>query len=184
MLVYLIFCCLLLLHSATAFHSGAPVEACESTLPRHLHTSPKPASESPYIFTASARHFYPDSKRRKIKVKIRGAPFKGFFVVALDADTHERIGSFLDATGMEAVPCSAVTHTDGRPKIMATMLWQPPTDRKRGEVLFMGTILESFSSYYSGQIATLRRMKNRKPQVDCNDFSSCANSTITRNKIT
>ncbi|KAF8767833.1 hypothetical protein HNY73_020724 [Argiope bruennichi] len=67
---------------------------------------------------------------------------------------------------------------------MATMLWQPPTDRKRGEVLFMGTILESFSSYYSGQIATLRRMKNRKPQVDCNDFSSCANSTITRNKIT
>ncbi|GFR02695.1 reelin domain-containing protein, partial [Trichonephila clavata] len=117
--------------------------------------------------------------------KIRGSSFKGFFVVALDADTHERIGKFLDATGMESVPCSAVTHTDGRPKIMATMLWQPPDDRKRGEVLFLATILESFSSYYSGQIATIRRLKSRKrlqrPTADCENLS-CSNSTTLKNE--
>ncbi|GFU74102.1 reelin domain-containing protein [Trichonephila clavipes] len=119
-------------------------------------------------------------------VKIRGASFKGFFVVALDADTHERIGTFLDATGMESVPCSAVTHTDGRTKIMATMLWQPPDDRKRGEVLFLATILESFSSYYTGQIATIRRVKSRKrlqrPTADCQNLSSCSNSTTLKNE--
>ncbi|GFT57285.1 putative ferric-chelate reductase 1 [Nephila pilipes] len=186
MLKFFICCSLLLLHPTEAFHSGAPVEACDSLLPRHLHTSPKPASESPFIFTASARHFYPDSKRRKIKVKIRGASFKGFFVVALDADTHERIGTFLDASGMEAVPCSAVTHTDGRPKIMATMLWQPPEDRKRGEVIFLATILESFSSYYTGQIATIRRLKTKKrlqrQTIECGGFSPCSNSTTVKNQ--
>ncbi|GIY44760.1 putative ferric-chelate reductase 1 [Caerostris darwini] len=188
MLAYFVFYCSFFLHSTVAFHSGAPVEACDSMLPRHLHTSAKPASESPYLFTASARHFYPDSKRRKIKVRIRGAAFKGFFVVALDADTHERIGTFLDASGMEAVPCSAVTHTDGRPKVMATMLWQPPENRKRGEVLFLATILESFSTYYSGQIASIRRIKSKKKlerrKTDCTEYSSCLNSTLLKNQIT
>ncbi|GIY56657.1 hypothetical protein CEXT_769761 [Caerostris extrusa] len=89
---------------------------------------------------------------------------------------------------MEAVPCSAVTHTDGRPKVMATMLWQPPENRKRGEVLFLATILESFSSYYSGQIASIRRIKSKKKLkrrvTDCTEYSSCLNSTLLKNQIT
>ncbi|KFM78581.1 putative ferric-chelate reductase 1, partial [Stegodyphus mimosarum] len=155
-----------------AFPSGATVEACDSLLPRHLHTKPRELSESPYVFIASASSYYPDSKRRKIKVKIRGAPFKGFFVVALDADTHERTGTFLEANGMQPVPCSAVTHTDGRPKLMATMLWQPPKDKKSGEVIFLATILESFSIYYSGIVASVpvKKMKkrNRRETLFCN----------------
>ncbi|KAG8186542.1 hypothetical protein JTE90_020845 [Oedothorax gibbosus] len=144
--MYFVLCVFLNAPYSTGFHSGAPVEACDSMLPRHLHTSAKPGEDSPFIFTASAGSFHPDSKRRKIKVKIRGAPFKGFFVVALNADTHERLGEFLSARGMEPVPCSAVTHSDGRPKVMASMVWQPPPDMKRGEVIFACTIFTKLES--------------------------------------
>lgn len=70
-------------------------------------------------------------------MRIGGASFRGFFVVALDADTHERVGSFLDARGLQSVPCAAATHTDGRPKVGATLLWQPPENSKKGHVIFL-----------------------------------------------
>ena len=62
------------LWTTEAFPSGATVEACESLLPRHIHTSPKNASESPFFFYASASRYYPDSKRRKIKGKLSFIP--------------------------------------------------------------------------------------------------------------
>lgn len=58
-------------------------------------------------------------------------------MVALDADTHEHVGKFLDAPGLESVPCAAATHTDGRSKVGATLLWQPPEKSKRGQVIFL-----------------------------------------------
>lgn len=159
-IIFLLLLCFML--RTEAFPSGAPVEACESLLPRHVHTSPKNATESPFKFIASASRFYPDSKRRKIKVQIKGAPFKGFFIVALDAETHQRLGSWMESRGMDVLPCSGVTHSDGRPKLSATLVWEPPPEQKKGEVIFMGTILESFSSYYSGLLASVRAPKTTK----------------------
>ncbi|KAG0430007.1 hypothetical protein HPB47_023091, partial [Ixodes persulcatus] len=37
--------------------SGGPAESCDSMLPRHVYTQPKPAHESPYTFVASASRY-------------------------------------------------------------------------------------------------------------------------------
>ncbi|KAH8033202.1 hypothetical protein HPB51_008197 [Rhipicephalus microplus] len=40
-----------------AFPQGGPAESCDSMLPRHVYTAPKPAHESPYTFVASSNRF-------------------------------------------------------------------------------------------------------------------------------
>lgn len=43
--------------SVVGFPQGGPAESCDSTLPRHVYTTPKPAHESPYTFVASASRY-------------------------------------------------------------------------------------------------------------------------------
>jgi hypothetical protein len=62
--------------------------------------------------------------------------FKGFLVQALDANTYEMIGEFMDGEGMQAMKeCSAVTHVDNKPKSSANLIWNAPHNRE-GHVLF------------------------------------------------
>ncbi|XP_076342178.1 putative defense protein 1 [Tachypleus tridentatus] len=137
-----------------AFPQGAPVESCDSMLPRHELLKPSPPEKSPYRFIASADH-YSYSTIPGITVEILGAPFKGFFVAAIDPHTTKRIGSWKRVKGSDPLPCSAITHVDPYPKSHVTLLWEPPRDRGEGDVIFLATIAESYYVYYTGQVAAV-----------------------------
>lgn len=62
--------------------------------------------------------------------------FKGFLVQALDAVSHQPIGSFMSTNGMQPLNrCSAITHTDPRPKKGVNLVWEA-TVQHPGEVIF------------------------------------------------
>lgn len=66
----------------------------------------------------------------------RGANFKGFLVQALDAESHHPIGQFVVGKGMQMLKeCSAVTHSDAKPKKAVNLVWEAPYDRS-GQVIF------------------------------------------------
>lgn len=66
----------------------------------------------------------------------QGANFRGFLVQALDASTHSPVGEFLAAQGMKPLKeCSAVTHSDPRPKKAVNLVWQAPSNHA-GQVIF------------------------------------------------
>ncbi|XP_023222273.1 putative defense protein 3 [Centruroides sculpturatus] len=148
-----LFALIVLCAGAGAFPQGATAETCESMIPRHVTTKPSKNSNSPYTFVASSNHYNETSK--KIIVDLGGAPFKGFLIAAIDPVTNERIGTWLKSQGMDTLPCSAVTHTNARPKISATLIWTPPSNKKIGEVIFLGTIVRSFDTYYSNLLAAI-----------------------------
>jgi len=134
-----------------SFPQGGPAESCDSMLPRHIYTHPKPAAESPYAFVASSSH-YSAQNVQGIQVGISGEIFKGFFVVAVDPGTHKRIGAFAPVKGTHTIPCAAATHADAKPKNRVTLLWLPPKDHE-GSVVFMATIVKSFGQYWTGVVA-------------------------------
>jgi hypothetical protein len=64
------------------------------------------------------------------------ANFKGFIVQALNAQTHQPIGHFISTPGMKPVEeCSAITHTDSRPKKGVNLVWEAKV-KEPGEVIF------------------------------------------------
>lgn len=66
----------------------------------------------------------------------KGANFKGFLVQALDSETHHPLGQFVTGKGMQLLKeCSAVTHTDPKPKKAVNLVWEAPYDRS-GQVIF------------------------------------------------
>ncbi|GBL81505.1 hypothetical protein AVEN_143762-1 [Araneus ventricosus] len=71
----------------------------------------------------------------------------------MDPDTHERIGEWYKVKGTHTLPCSAISHADALPKKRVILLWKPPKDRAKGEVIFVATVLEHFGEYYSGLVA-------------------------------
>ncbi|XP_076346924.1 reelin domain-containing protein 1-like [Tachypleus tridentatus] len=148
----LAFCAIII--TVCAFPQGAPVESCDSTLPRHELIKASQSEKSPYHFIASASR-YSYSTIPEITVQITGAPFKGFFVTAVDPRTNKRIGSWKKVRGTDLLPCSAVTHVDPYLKRHVTLLWEPPTDKREGDVIFVGTIVQSYSVYYTGQVAAV-----------------------------
>ncbi|XP_067122206.1 defense protein l(2)34Fc-like [Centruroides vittatus] len=148
-----IFSCL---NFTLCFPDGAPAEACDSLLPRHAGTSPSPAEESPYVFIASGDK-YSFNNPEPFTIQIYGAPFKGFLVAAIDPLSGERIGNWIKGKGTGTLPCAAITHSDGRDKTHAVLYWLPPKNKMEGNVIFMGTILQSKSLYYAGQIANIAK---------------------------
>ncbi|XP_022257285.1 uncharacterized protein LOC111089310 [Limulus polyphemus] len=150
--ILLAFCAIIF--ATCAFPQGAPVESCDSMLPRHELIKPSPSEKSPYYFIASSRR-YSYSTRPGITVEITGAPFKGFIVIAVDPHTNKRIGSWKKVKGTDLLPCSAVTHVDPYPKRHVTLLWEPPTEKEEGDVIFVGTIVQSYSVYYTSQVAAV-----------------------------
>lgn len=140
--------------SVVGFPQGGPAESCDSTLPRHVYTTPKPAHESPYTFVASASR-YSFQNVDGIQVELGGAAFKGFFITANDPVTQKRIGRFLKVKGTHPVSCSAVTHNDAHPKSHVSLLWLPPQNVPEGDVVFMATVVQSYSRYYTGLVAAV-----------------------------
>ncbi|RWS10409.1 putative ferric-chelate reductase 1-like protein, partial [Dinothrombium tinctorium] len=111
------------------FPQGAPVESCETLLPRHVGTKPSALDESPFYFAASSEHYNTidgDPNEQGILVEIGGAPFKGFFVAAIDTQMGERIGNWTKLRGTTPLPCSAITHKDSKSKKLVQLLWIPP----------------------------------------------------------
>ncbi|XP_064457505.1 uncharacterized protein LOC135368266 [Ornithodoros turicata] len=141
-------------HRPRAFPQGGPAESCDSMLPRHVYTAPRPAHESPYTFVASSSH-YSYQNVDGIQVELGGAAFKGFFIAAIDPATSRRIGTFLRVKGTHPVKCSAVTHNDNQPKSHVSLLWLPPDNVPEGNVVFMATVVNSYSRYYTGLIASV-----------------------------
>ncbi|XP_035230646.1 reelin domain-containing protein 1-like [Stegodyphus dumicola] len=140
-----------LIRAGRAFPRGAPAEACESLLPRHFGTEPKDPQHSPYSFLASSSHYH--YRMEGIQVQLTGPRFKGFLIAAMDPDTHERIGHWYKVKGTKTLPCSAISHGDPLPKKRVILLWKPPKDRPKGEVIFVATVLQSYGNYYSGIVA-------------------------------
>ena len=103
------------------------------------------------ISTSVMRSFNENS----FTVEIAGSTFKGFMVAAIDPDTHKRIGRFQEVKGTQPLPCSAVTHSDGQLKKRVSLLWVPPTDVPKGNVVFMATVVKSYSNYYANLIASV-----------------------------
>ncbi|GFX12040.1 reelin domain-containing protein [Trichonephila clavipes] len=71
----------------------------------------------------------------------------------MDPDTHERIGEWYKVKGTSTLPCSAISHADPLPKKRVILLWKPPKDRPKGDVIFVATVLEHYGEYYSGIVA-------------------------------
>jgi len=137
-----------------AFPQGGPAESCDSLLPRHVKSTARAPEESPYTFIASSSTF--DSQNvHGIHVEVSGSTFKGFMVAAIDPATHKRIGRFQQVKGTSPLPCSAITHSDGQLKQRVSLLWVPPTDVPQGNVIFMATVVKSFTVYYTGLIAAV-----------------------------
>jgi hypothetical protein len=112
--------------------------------------------------TASSGRFggtFGYSKARGIKVELGGAPFKGFFIAAVDPKTGHRIGSWAKVKGTETLPCSAITHTNNKSKKYAAFLWMPPP-HEQGYVTFVATIVQSFAKYYTNLVATTSNEPN------------------------
>ncbi|XP_022701450.1 putative defense protein 1 [Varroa jacobsoni] len=137
------------------FPQGGPAESCDSLLPRHIHTEPRKPQESPYTFIASASAYDQQKTLHGIQVEISGATFKGFMVAAIDPTTHKRIGRFQAVKGAHPVACSAITHSDGQLKQRVSLIWVPPHDVPHGNVIFMATVVKSYSNYYSNLIAAV-----------------------------
>lgn len=72
-----------------------------------------------------------------VSVQLSGPRFKGFLIAAMDPDSHERIGSWYRVKGTKTLPCSAISHADPLPKKRVILLWKPPKDRPKGEVIFV-----------------------------------------------
>lgn len=71
-------------------------------------------------------------------VTIQGADtFKGFLIQARDAATNNWIGNWVESPNTKVHPeCSAITHSDPKPKAQATLLWQAPANSRGGQVYF------------------------------------------------
>ncbi|CAG2107257.1 unnamed protein product [Medioppia subpectinata] len=98
------------------------------------------------------RKFFPKESLYNLfglKMELGGELFKGFMIVAIDPLTGKRIGNWIKFKGTDILPCSAITHTNSRPKRMASLIWVPDPGA-RGYVAFEATIVRSFSEYYSG----------------------------------
>uniref|UniRef100_T1H6E1 Reelin domain-containing protein n=1 Tax=Megaselia scalaris TaxID=36166 RepID=T1H6E1_MEGSC len=62
--------------------------------------------------------------------------FKGFFIQARDADSNQWIGNWHQSDNTKSIPeCSAITHSDNKDKIGATLIWIAP-QHKKGKVYF------------------------------------------------
>ncbi|KAH6946589.1 hypothetical protein HPB50_014145 [Hyalomma asiaticum] len=105
--------------------------------------------------TPESKYLMPGEDCVNINVELGGAPFKGFFIAAMDPRTQKRIGSFLKVKGTHPVSCSAVTHNDAHPKSHVSLLWLPPQNQPEGEVVFMATVVESYARYYTGLVAAV-----------------------------
>ncbi|XP_053206782.1 putative defense protein 3 [Panonychus citri] len=134
---------------SSCFPSGAPADACENLTPRHTGTTPI-TENSPYTLKAITGNFeYSSSTDQGIKVRIDGPPFRGFFVIAVDAKTGERVGKWAQLKGTNTIDaCSGITHGDNKRKKSATLLWIPP-EKGSGGISFIATVVKSFSEYYT-----------------------------------
>lgn len=61
----------------------------------------------------------------------------------------------LQVKGAHPVACSAITHSDGQLKQRVSLIWVPPHDVPHGNVIFMATVVKSYSNYYSNLIAAV-----------------------------
>ncbi|XP_017772082.1 PREDICTED: putative defense protein 3 [Nicrophorus vespilloides] len=139
-----------------AFPDGAPVDACvrpnHANEPNHGRFSPQSAGTNPYQVIASSDTYGPGAQ---ITVTIHGHDtFKGFLIQARDASTNEWIGSWLEVPNTKIHPeCSAITHADPKDKQQAVLVWQAPQTAHGGHVYFTGTVLKSYSTFWSGVIS-------------------------------
>ncbi|XP_057653432.1 reelin domain-containing protein 1 isoform X2 [Diorhabda carinulata] len=151
---YFIFMCLIL--GVSTFPDGAPVDACVKervNQPHHGQARSQPPETSPYQVLQSAADYGPGTQ---ITVTIQGvANFKGFLIQARDVVTNEWIGQWVETPNTKIHPeCSAITHSDPKPKQAATLVWQAPKN-SRGQVYFTGTVLKGYSEFWSNLVSQI-----------------------------
>ncbi|XP_074595922.1 ferric-chelate reductase 1-like [Brevipalpus obovatus] len=151
----IIFIVLLFVSSSFSYPSGAPEDSCSSLSPEPGHGVPsQPVAQAPFYVVAHGKKFNPGDK---IGVEIfqrdKSATFKGFMVQALDANSHQPIGSFMSTNGMQPLNrCSSITHTDPRPKKGVNLVWEANVQHP-GEVIFRATVVQNKKLYYANILA-------------------------------
>ncbi|CAH0558954.1 unnamed protein product [Brassicogethes aeneus] len=141
----------------TGFPDGAPVDACVKSRPNqpnHGQARPQPAETNPFQVVQSQVEYGPGSQ---ITVTIQGQDnFKGFLIQARDVATNEWIGEWVESPNTKVHPeCSAITHADPKPKAQAVLLWQAPKNGQQGQVYFTGTVLKSYTQFWSDVVSVL-----------------------------
>lgn len=151
----------LLMATCTAFPNGGPIDACVRTRanqPNHGGILPQPENTNPFIVEASTNFWRPGDVIT-VNIESTKKSFKGFFIQARDARSHEWIGTFEKGADSKAYgECSAVTHTNNEPKDQVTLIWHAPNNGQRGgEVYFIGTVLQSYRTFWSDVVADVRQ---------------------------
>ncbi|XP_034935817.1 putative defense protein 3 [Chelonus insularis] len=134
--------------SVYGFPDGAPIDVCVKETPnqpKHGPHSAQPLSTNPYHIHASSDTYSPG---KQISVTINGDTFKGFFIQARDARTHQWIGSFAKTANTKPYDeCSSVTHADAKDKQEATLIWNAPKEGQ-GQVYFTGSVVKNFATFW------------------------------------
>ncbi|TRY68429.1 hypothetical protein TCAL_07482 [Tigriopus californicus] len=148
---------LLQAHPSQARSDGAPLEACDTMIPGHQDTSPKPG-QSALHEVSIAKGLEPGAFIISLH-SAANVPFKGFFIQARNVakNNSEAIGTW-DISNLSGVartancsgqPNSAVTHVDNQLKTSVTFTWQSPR-KYTGRVVFEATVVQDFHNYWTG----------------------------------
>ncbi|KPM03647.1 Reeler domain containing protein 1 [Sarcoptes scabiei] len=141
-------------YSVRTWPSGAPEKTCPTLLPRHSGTPAKEANESPFMMEQSNSHYKPGDQIKVVLKSPQNVPFRGLMVQAIDPESGQTIGSFSPGRGLKTIDsCSSVTHSDNRNKRAAILVWNAPTDGKEGHIIFRGTVVRKFDTFYKGLIS-------------------------------
>jgi len=112
--------------------------------------------------------------------------FKGYLLIAVDADTQKPVGSFglpKSASDAKTKSCQGttqnmVTHTDNTPKSSVGVTWNAPKNWE-GTVIFKTTFVQDFSTFWvkesSVPVRVTREIDNSVPSSV--NVTTAANST-------
>ncbi|XP_076355010.1 putative ferric-chelate reductase 1 homolog [Tachypleus tridentatus] len=170
------------LPKCSTLNSGDQPQACKNIIPKHGESPQQ--SPSPYILSGKIK---PGSNGDVVQVTLsasEGERFKGFLLQAhlKDDPSHIIEGSFIENDMSLVINCntekSAVTHKNTKEKRKFTTTWMPPANFN-GEVVFRGTVLKDFKTFWINidspplSIVGPSPQPVRKPAPSVNLYSDC-----------
>ncbi|CAL4129978.1 unnamed protein product, partial [Meganyctiphanes norvegica] len=149
-----------------SYSTGAPPTACLELMPKHGRFAPE-FSDPPYRILTDVVSI---NGTQLIKIVLQAIQveeyswktIKGFVLQARKLDSQELVGAFsfqdrrdngmpgdIRYMGCEYGSSAAVTHTNKRPKTELYLTWEP-SGYYEGDVVFVGTFVQSFNTFWIG----------------------------------
>ncbi|XP_076071249.1 putative ferric-chelate reductase 1 homolog [Mytilus galloprovincialis] len=142
----------LVIQRIQGFGTGAPASKCGDMFPSHSQIQPE-NSLPPYTLTASSYTYKQGDTITITLVSPTRASFAGYIIGAKDQATlNNNIGRFTNSATGKILPCGssgagAVTHQSNQAEYRLEFQWQPTADTT-GNVIFMATVVESYSTFW------------------------------------